>query len=131
MPWLGEPMRIFGIAVTGEMYYLKSIPNAKLELYVADCPVTDYRSTRTKNGRRKGRNVKEKMEDFDRPAAGDVTRSAEAWQKRYGNGGKPKISSILRMPRLTPKSGGARRMTLDELRAARGCGMSDGGRSSL
>lgn len=118
MPWLGEPMRIFGIAVTGEMYYLKSIPNAKLELYVTDCPVTDYGSSSMKRGKRKGRNVKEKMEDFDRPACGDVARSAESWQKKYGKGGKPKISSIFRMPPVTPKSGGVRRMTLDELRAA-------------
>jgi len=104
------PMCILGIPVTPEGYYLKNIPNALLELYAIDRPVTAYGSGKKKR-ELNGRSVSEKMEDFDTPSSTDIADAACEWERKYGGGARPSLGGMFALEKPEVRS-----ISLEELK---------------
>lgn len=76
-----EPLRVFGIPLSGMCYYMNWVmTNAQLELIAADVGVVDYGTMK------KDKEKKPKKGEFDdtKADAGAVKRAGEKWLEKYG-----------------------------------------------
>lgn len=76
-----EPLRLFGIPISGVGYYMNWVlTNAQIELMAADVSVVDY----GKEG--KDRKKRKKGEFDNTPAdASEIRKANEEWLKKYGD----------------------------------------------
>lgn len=76
-----EPLRLFGIPISGVGYYMNWVmTNAQIELIAADVSVVDYDYGKEKKKHKKG--------EFDNTKADSkaVKKASEQWTKEHGEG---------------------------------------------
>ncbi len=79
-PWLSEPLRIFGIAITPPLYYvMNNMTIAQVELMASDVAVLNTRKPKEKN-----------KDGFTNPDKAELEDAVKRWQEKYGKNGENK-----------------------------------------
>lgn len=89
-----EPLRLFGIPISGAGYYMKwMLTAAQLELIMADVSVVDY-------GAGKKKKVKKGEYDGTKANPREVKDAAKRWEQKYGDkepGERIEIGSVFKI----------------------------------
>lgn len=108
-----EPLRIFGIPISGYGYYMDCFLTwAQVELLAMDTSVVDYRNKKKFKDKTKQERMDEILNREANPNS--VRKAAEEWKEKYGNGQQVQIDFSNYV--IPTKKGTQRKYTLQELK---------------
>lgn len=76
-PWLAQPFRIFGIAITPPFYYLDNLTLAQVAIMASDRSIIVYDKKKTKGKDASGRDI-----EFEAPSRNAINDAAKRWAER-------------------------------------------------